>query len=222
MIKITNITPPSPQQFMFAIEGMRNPKNSWHKTDSVITPSGDFLLGENDKMLMSRLSNAGSVHRKFMRMLQIGFRVEAPSFWWSEFDTYKVSTVRNSCSKMHKIEVKEFIPDMFSHEGIDDVGGDTLNTFNQLLDQLEWLRQMYNSTNEKKYWRALIELLPQGYNMIANVTFTYETARNIYQPDSRLHHKLMEWNVDYTNSFCDTLKSLPLSFLITGELDNVK
>ena len=128
--------------------------------------------------------------------------------WWAEFDTYKVGTVRDSCSKMHTIHIKSFEPDDFSHEGIDEVGGTTKVQFMNTLAELEHLRIMYNETKEKKYWRAIIELLPSGYNMRATVTLNYAVARNQYH--ARKNHKLDEWH-----RYCDILKNLPYSELIT-------
>lgn len=219
-----------------AIRGMRNPMNSWDKSDSyylAACPTDDcnecgylgnacidrkmgYFIGDNDLNLMKKLVKAGTVHSKFMRMLICVTDVIAPQFWWGEFDTYKVGTVRNSCSKMHKIHVKEFVRDDFSHEGIDEVGGITKQQFKDTINVLEWLRLKFNETGEKKYWRAIIEMLPSGYNMRATVMLNYEVLRNIYKPDSRQHHKLLEWNVDCEGSFCQWIKSLPYSELITG------
>lgn len=206
-----------------AIRGMRNPKNSWGKSDSefnVISMedvrrrcydiSKPFKIRENDLSLMKKLAKAGTDHRKFMRMLVCYVDITSSQFWWSEFDTYKVGTVRNSCSKMHRIHIKEFIADDFSHEGIDEVGGIAKQQFEDTINVLEWLRLKFNETGEKKYWRAIIELLPSGYNMRATVMLNYEVLANMYH--SRKNHKLDEWH-----TFCDWIKELPYSEIITGK-----
>lgn len=216
-----------------AIRGMRNPLNSWDKSDSfpavncekcgrieregMCTAKGRdctgfecFYVGNADLKLMQNLVKAGTDHRKFMRMIGISMDITSHQAWWAEFDTYKVATVRNSCSKMHTIHVKAFEPDDFSHEGIDEVGGTTKTQFMNTLAELEYLRQTFNRTQERKYWRALIELLPSGYNLRATVTMNYAVARNQYH--ARKAHKLSEW-VDY----CRTLETLPYAELITME-----
>lgn len=234
MIKIENVEVVG---WEHAIRGMRNPMNSWDKSDSgfckrgyedcKISPGngycpkdgefdGDcYCVGENDLQLMKKLCKAGTDHRKFMRMIVVYADITAPQFWWSEFDTYKVGTVRNSCSKMHKIHVKEFVADDFSREGISEVGGKALEQFNNTLETLEWLRQMFNETQEKKYWRAIIELLPSGYNMKATVMLNYEVLANMYKPTSRRYHKQDEWNVNCVGSLCSWIETLPHSELIT-------
>ena len=211
-----------------AIRGMRNPMNSWEKSDSRSCGTcGDcdicidydncpfdhnghkFVIGPNDLDLMTRLRNAGTDHRKFMRMIAVYADVTAMQPWWSEFDTYKVGSVRNSCSKMHKIHVKEFAEDDFEHKGIDECGDFTKNVFKVVVEQCEVLRQKFNVTQDKKYWRALIELLPEGYRMRATVMLNYEVLANIYK--SRKNHKLDEWR-----DFCKWIESLPYSELIIG------
>ena len=199
-----------------AIRGMRNPMNSWDKSDTDFGKwypdfSGQVVvpIGENDLALMKKLRNAGTDHRKFMRMITVSFDVTSHHAWWAEFDTYKVSTVRNSCSKMHKIHAKEFAAEDFSTEGIDECGGITKEIFLYVLDRLEWLRCMFNDTKDKRYWRAIIELLPMGYNLKATVMLNYEVLANIYK--SRKNHKLDEWR-----TFCEWIESLPYSELITG------
>ena len=212
-----------------AIRGMRNPMNSWEKSDSGLTcsqnknnicdihctadnyckPLDKYLIGPNDYDLMMRLRNAGTDHRKFMRMIAVYADVTAMQPWWSEFDTYKVGSVRNSCSKMHKIHVKEFAEDDFEHKGIDECGDFTKNVFKVVVEQCEVLRQKFNVTQDKKYWRALIELLPEGYRMRATVMLNYEVLANIYK--SRKNHKLDEWR-----DFCKWIESLPYSELIIG------
>lgn len=209
-----------------AIRGMRNPMNSWSKSDSGYCGEIDcgkckgieggcdneidhnYNIGDNDLSLMKKLAKAGTDHRKFMRMLVCYLDIISSQFWWSEFDTYKVGTVRNSCSKMHRIHINEFIADDFSHEGINEVGGIAKQQFVDTINVLEWLRLKFNETGEKKYWRAIIELLPSGYNMRATVMLNYEVLSNIYK--SRKNHKLDEWH-----TFCDWIETLPYSEIIT-------
>lgn len=212
MIKVENI-----EVFNFegAIRGMRNPMNSWNRSDSYVSDFTDdgkdgFVLGKNDLDLMQRLYKGGPVHAKYLRQLMISMDIVSHHAWWAEFDTYKVGTTRNSCSKMHKIHVKEFTKDDFSHEGIDEVGGDVAITFGDVLCTLEMLRQKFNETNEKKYWRAIIELLPTGYNIRATVTMNYANVMNML--DWRTNHKLDEWV-----EFCGILRSLPYVKEIRGE-----
>lgn len=198
-----------------AVRGLRNPLNSWERADSSSLKDYEgysigYMVGPDDKRLMTSLVKAGTDHSKFMRMLGIGMDITSHQVWWAEFDTYKVGTVRNSCSKMHTIHIKSFEPDDFSHEGIDEVGGTTKLQFMNTLAELEHLRTMYNETKEKKYWRAIIELLPSGYNMRATVTLNYAVARNQYH--ARKNHKLDEWH-----DYCKMLEALPLSNLITME-----
>lgn len=211
-----------------AIRGMRNPMNSWDKSDSLwchgnmiycddcphfkIDESGRggwcdvdqeaFVVGENDLKLMKTLSKAGTDHSKFLRMINVTVDITAMQPWWSEFDTYKVGTVRNSCSKMHKIHVKEFTLDDFEHQGIDEVGGSVQWALAIVLEQCEWLRKMFNETHEKKYWRALIELLPEGYRMRATVQLNYQVLKSMYF--ARKDHKLDEWH-----TLCDWMLTLP-------------
>lgn len=192
-----------------AIRGMRNPKNSWNKMDSYFTDHG-CSIGDNDHDLMMRLVKGGPVHAKYRRMIVVYADITCHHAWWAEFDTYKVGTVRNSCSKMHKIHVKPFEHEDFSFEGISDVGGVAVETFEKVGHTLEWLRVQFNETQEKKYWRAMIELLPMGYNIKATVMLNYEVLANIYK--WRENHKLQEWR-----DFCAWIKTLPYSELITGE-----
>ena len=161
-------------------------------------------IGDNDLDLMMKLSKGGPVHAKYRRMIVVYADITCHHTWWAEFDTYKVGTVRNSCSKMHKIHVKEFVKDDFSTEGIDECGGRTLEVFEIVKDELERLRILYNETQEKKYWRASIELLPMGFNIKATVMFTYETLYNINC--WRNPHKVFEWI-----EFCKWSKTLPYS-----------
>lgn len=215
MIKVENVEVTG---FEASIRGMRNPKNSWHLSDSMycfntkdceynstcescLNPY--YVVGERDLNLMQRLFSAGTEHRKYLRMINVTMDVTCNAVWWQEFDTYKVGTVRNSCSKMHKIHVKAFELDDFSHEGIDEVGTFVKQRFeSHVLGTLEWLRVQFNETGEKKYWRALLELLPHGYNMRATVQFNYEVLFNILR--QRSNHKWFEWRI-----FCDELRHLP-------------
>ena len=207
-----------------AIRGMRNPKNSWEKSDSgycdaigdkfgdVIKPE-NYRLGPNDFDLMSRLRNAGTDHRKFMRMITVYLDITAPLYWWKEFDTYKVGTVANSCSTMHKIADKEFTLEDFSHEHLlsmaNNDAGDALflNDANNIrvdgddllgliINVLNYYRGRYIKTKDKRYWWQLIQLLPSSYNQRRTVMLNYEVLANIYK--SRRNHKLDEWH-----TFCD-------------------
>lgn len=219
MIKLEHVVLASPEQMEFIIEGMRNPLNSWNKSDSScgqvtretnVQWSGDYFIGTNDANLMQRLAKAGTDHRKFMRMMPVYVRITAGHTWWAEFDTYKVGTVRNSCSKMHKIHIMGFELDSFDHEGIDEVGEVAVKTFDTVRATLTWLAKMFNETKEKKYWRAIIELLPMGFHLTANVMLNYEVLANMYH--SRKNHRLDEWR-----EFCKWIETLPYSELITGE-----
>ena len=232
MIKLENVVQASPEQMEFIIEGMRNPMNSWEKSNSgygcdsglclghcAFSPewcgnTQRYVLGENDYTLMQKLSKAGTDHRKFMRMMPVYVRITAGHTWWAEFDTYKVGTVRNSCSKMHKIHIMGFELDSFDHEGIDEVGEVAVETLDKVRATLTWLAKKFNETKEKKYWRAIIELLPMGFHLTANVMLNYEVLANIYH--SRKNHKLEEWQ-----EFCEWIESLPYSELITGEANDV-
>jgi hypothetical protein len=212
-----------------ALRGMRNPMNSWSKSDSypcwaATSPGGgcmncenknaenchaeEWIIGKNDYDLMQRLVKAGSDHGKFMRMIDVTCDITAMQPWWMEFDTYKVSTVRNSCSKMHKIHVKEFTMDDFEHQGIDEVGEVAVEALKSIIRVCNALRTLFNDTHEKRYWRALIELLPEGYRMKATVHLNYQVLRNMYH--ARCNHKLTEWD-----EFCRWVQSLPYSELIT-------
>ena len=192
-----------------AIRGMRNPMNSWDKSDSYWDLRSDkeelegwYYIGDNDLKLMKNLSRAGNDHAKFLRMINVTLDITSHHAWWAEFDTYKVGTVRNSCSKMHKIHVKEFVADDFSIEGIEECGGRTMETFLCVIKELERLRKLFNKTHEKKYWRAIIELLPMGYNLKATIQLNYQVLKSMYH--ARKNHKLNEWRV-----FCEWVESLP-------------
>ena len=230
-----------------AIRGMRNPKNSWKKSDSFIPCyhktechkcednqkcayyfedglpyKKDDFIGANDLDLMTRLRNAGTDHRKFMRMIIVYLDITAPLYYWKEFDTYKVGTVRNSCSTMHKIHVKEFVYDDFTHEGIDECN--LVTTFKNYLTTLEYLRTKFNETKEKKYWRALIEMLPDGFNMKATITLDYENLLGMCSKNQRRFHKLNEWSgIDYNvDNFISWARTLPYSqeLIFIDELQN--
>lgn len=251
MIKLENVVLASPEQMKFIIEGMRNPMNSWEKSDSsygfyirreidepcswgkiddptdedfaddcVEYMDGIFNLGENDHSLMQRLSNAGTEHRKYMRMMPVYVRITAPLYWWKEFDTYKVGTVANSCSTMHKIAEKEFTLEDFSTEHLKfddnrpiysepekiriDGNGHICLTINLL----NYWRKQYLKSKSKDDWWQMIQLLPSSYNQTRNVMLNYEVLANIYR--QRKNHKLDEWR-----EVCKWIESLPYSKLIT-------
>lgn len=246
--------------FEAAIRGMRNPKNSWEKSDSKYCSEYDhppiegscqycpydsmcnksekamqqmYLVESNDLDLMNRLRNAGTDHRKFMRMIVVYLDITAPLYWWKEFDTYKVGTVANSCSTMHKIADKEFTLDGFSHEHLfkeDDVGGmyysataeeefTSTDVLKVIIEALNVYRKTYMAVKadtvsdydhmSKEYWWQLIQLLPSSYNQRRTVMLNYEVLANIYK--SRKDHKLDEWH-----TLCDWIESLPYSELITA------
>lgn len=206
MIKIENT---EVYGFEAAIRGMRNPMNSWDRSDSdcktIIRDNGKYVedfIGNNDLKLMKQLAKAGSVHAKYRRMITVTCDITAPMFWWAEFDTYKVGTVRNSCSKMHKIHSSELYNIDFSVEGCREVGSWATLCFANVQNTCNKLIKKYNETKEKKYWRALIELLPESYNQRATVQLNYEVLANMYK--SRKDHKLDEWH-----TFCDWIENLP-------------
>lgn len=191
-----------------AIRGARNPMNSWNKSDSYYDENGNYILGENDLSLAVRLRSAGSDHRKFMRQIFVSVDITAPLYWWKEFDTYKVGTVANSCSTMHKIHAKEFELDDFSFDDMMiefAVGDDPLEfefMYSKVIENCEILRRRYIETNDKKYWRALIQMLPESYNQKRTITMNYENCINMYY--SRSNHKLNEWH-----TLCDWIETLP-------------
>ena len=239
-----------------AIRGMRNPMNSWEKSDSaecrdfhcseIQCPfysdedgdcvdgirAEDYIIGPNDFDLMKRLRNAGTDHRKFMRMITVYVDVTAPLYWWKEFDTYRVGVEKNSCSTMHKIAEKEFTLEDFSCEHLIDITDkepyDTwLSVFRAVVSKLNHARELYIETKDKKYWWQMIQLLPSSYNQRRTVMMNYEVLANIYK--SRKNHKLDEWSENHINvdgvdmspgegifGFCDWIKTLPYSELITG------
>lgn len=236
-IKFENVVLASPEQMKFIIEGMRNPMNSWEKSDSRTCRQdgsfcmeceykNDYCLGENDHSLMQRLSNAGTEHRKYMRMMPVYVRITAPLYWWKEFDTYKIGTVANSCSTMHKIQAKEFTLEDFScehlgvfipaekNDGVEDYRNLWIAALEETIDYLNVARTFYNRETDPKlkkdYWWQLIQLLPSSYNQTRNVMLNYEVLANIYR--QRKNHKLDEWR-----EFCKWIEGLPYSELIIVE-----
>lgn len=224
-----------------AIRGMRNPMNSWEQSDSGWDESiyhndkdyitvmsedfSDYEVGPNDLDLMKRLHNAGTDHRKFMRMITVYVDITAPLYWWKEFDTYKVGTVANSCSTMHKIADKEFTLEDFSHEHLIDSFGETwdiaagdecrstpLDILYTTINALNIYREKYLEAKNKSYWWQMIQLLPSSYNQRRTVMLNYEVLANMYK--SRKNHKLDEWH-----TLCEWIKGLPYSELITGIFD---
>lgn len=217
MIKIKNT---DVYGFEAAIRGMRNPWNSWEKSDSVILPTEKIIVvGPNDLALMKKLVSAGTDHSKFMRMVNVTCDITAPLYWWKEFDTYKVGTVRNSCSTMHTITEKEFDLDDFSHEHLIDTDRETHSKLLRLIPvttvlesvicELNYNREKYLETKDKLYWWQIIQLLPSSYNQRATVQLNYAVLQNIYH--SRKNHRLDEWR-----DFCRWIETLPYSELITG------
>lgn len=207
-----------------AIRGMRNPMNSWDKSDSEWKYyggdcyNGVFVIGNNDIELMHRLCAAGSDHRKFMRMITVSCDITAPLYWWKEFDTYKVGTIANSCSTMHKIQAKEFTIDDFSHEHLysdcllEDIINE-LNVYRDIYNNYDKQTDKYKAEFSKKdIWWQMIQLLPSSYNQKRTVMLNYEVLSNMYK--SRSNHKLDEWR-----ELCKWIESLPYSELITGEFE---
>ncbi len=184
--------------FANAIRGARNPMNSWAKMDSEIV-DGTFVMGPNDLDLAKRLCKAGSDHRKFVRQIFVTVDITAPLYWWKEYDTYKVGTVANSTSTMHKIHSKPFEMDDFS---VDHMTEDTLKMMEKNIEFLEELRVKFNETKDKSLWYSMIQLLPESYNQMRTCTFNYENLIGMYH--SRKNHKLAEWH-----TFCDWLVDLP-------------
>ncbi len=182
-----------------AIRGARNPMNSWAKSDSAYDEKGNYILGENDLTLAKKLCRAGSDHRKFMRQILVSADITAPLYWWKEFDTYKVATVANSTSTMHKIHAKPFELSDFSADKLSD---GALAAFRTYIDYMEATRLRFVGTKDKRDWYDLIQLLPSSYNQLRTVTMNYETLVNIYY--ARRAHKLDEWHV-----FCDWIRTLP-------------
>ena len=237
MIRIENV---EVSGWESAIRGMRNPMNSWDKSDSFVckddlgeltseeieTICGNctkgidkcdiydkyphFIVGNNDLTLMKKLAKAGTDHRKFMRMIVVYADVTAPLYWWKEADTYKVGTVRNSCSTMHKITEKEFTLDDFSHEHLCN---NSIKTIEKVIETLNIERNNYLVSKDKWCWWQIIQLLPSSYNQRATLMLNYEVLTNMYH--SRKNHKLDEWHI-----FCDWIETLPYAELITGGTEN--
>ncbi len=196
MIKVERI---SVMNMENAIRGARNPLNSWARMDSYYSEDGSFVLGENDLSLARRLAVAGSDHRKFLRQIIVSMDITAPLYWWKEYDTYKVGTVANSCSTMHKIHAKEFLADDFSHDRMTE---DALAVLDGLVAYLEAERVKFNETKNKEHWHNIIQLLPSSYNQMRTVTVNYEVLINMYY--ARKHHKLGEWK-----ELCEIIETLP-------------
>ena len=194
--------------FENAIRGARNPMNSWGRMDSHTEPDGSFVFGPNDLDLAMRLAKAGSDHRKYLRMIFVSVDVTAPLYWWKEYDTYKVATVANSTSTMHKIHSKPFSMDDFSCDHMTD---GTKKFMETVVAELENIRLRFKETKSKEDWYDMIQLLPSSYNQMRTCTFNYETLINIYR--ARKNHKLAEWH-----TFCDWIETLPYAEqLITFE-----
>lgn len=220
MLTIHNVTTPSPAQWEIVMHGARNAMNSWDRMDSYTTHIEDeetletadyqFFMGENDLDLAKRLSAAGSDHRKFLRQLPVHVEVTAPLYWWKEYDTYKVGTVANSCSTMHKIHAKPFERADFSHERLSAVALDCLD---KTIEMLEAARQMFVATNMRKYWDDMIQLLPSSYNQMRTCALNYENLMNIYH--ARRNHKLDEWH-----TFCDWIETLPYADALIVNIKN--
>lgn len=225
MLKIEKFVAPSPEQWGIVMEGMRNPMNSWDRMDSYITNVEDyetletgnskFIMGDNDYDLAKRLRDGGPVHAKYRRMIPVWATITAPLYWWKEFDTYKVGTVANSCSTMHKIHDKEFTLEDFSCEHLKDSFGESHDCFSPLdilydvIVTLNICREDYLKSKSKDDWDQMIQLLPTSYNQKRTVMLNYEVLANIYK--SRKNHKLDEWH-----TFCHWIEELPYSELITG------
>lgn len=213
MLKINNVITPSYEQWKSVILGARNPMNSYDKYDSFKDENDNFIMGDNDLNLMKRLCKSGTDHRKFMRMINVYMDITAPLYWWKETDQYKVGTTTNSCSTMHKIHAKEFTLDDFSHEHLDKNdfhGEEALAYLEDVIVILNKSRDRFLETKDKKYWWHMIQLLPTSYNQKRTVLLNYEVLANMYK--SRKNHKLDCWR-----DFCDWIKTLPYSELITGE-----
>lgn len=244
MIKIENV---SVAGFEPAVRGMRNPMNSWERSDSQVCKCGDgfedccmevhgdcprgdedyfkedvFCIGKDDFELMQRLAKAGRDHRKYLRMIVVYADVTAPLYWWSEYDTYKVGTVANSCSKMHKLHTRDLTADDFSCEGmmradecgLEDVCKSPILLFANTLQTINACRKNFVETGDKRWWRQMIALLPQSYNQRRTIMLNYEVLANMYH--ARKNHKLDEWR-----QFCQWIESLPYSTIITGAKNGI-
>ena len=208
MIKIERV---SVMNLENAIRGARNPLNSWDRSDSFYDEEGNYVLGENDLGLASRLAHAGNDHRKFIRQIFVSVDITAPLYWWKEFDTYKVGTVANSCSTMHKIHAKAFEREDFSFDRLDEGG---LEALDRLIEYLEAERQKFCANkDDRQSWHNMIQLLPSSYNQMRTVTMNYENLINMYY--ARKNHKLAEWH-----TYCDWIKTLPYAesiIMVKGE-----
>ncbi|MBR3875327.1 MAG: hypothetical protein IKJ25_00955 [Clostridia bacterium] len=209
MIKISNVVV---MNFDNAIRGARNPMNSWARMDSYYDEEGNFVLGDNDLGLASRLAKAGSDHRKFLRQVIVSLDICAPLYWWKEFDTYKVGTVANSCSTMHKIQAKEFTRSDFSCEKMSD---GALSVLDSVISFMEKERVAFIETKDKAHWHNMIQLLPTSYNQLRTVTLNYEVLINIYR--ARRYHKLDEWKL-----LCAEIERLPYAkeLIMLREIDD--
>ncbi len=193
-----------------AIRGARNPMNSWARMDSYYNEKGEYVLGENDLALASKLAVAGSDHRKFLRQIIVSMDITAPLYWWKEFDTYKVGTVANSTSTMHKIQAKEFSREDFSCDRLTE---DALSVLDSMIEYLESERVKFVETKEKSHWHNMIQLLPSSFNQMRTVSMNYEVLINIYY--ARRYHKLAEWHV-----LCEAIEKLPYAdklILVKGD-----
>ena len=209
MLKVDRITV---LNFENAIRGARNPMNSWGRMDSYYDEEGNYVLGDNDLSLATRLAKAGSDHRKFLRQIIVSMDITAPLYWWKEFDTYKVGTVANSCSTMHKIQAKEFTRADFSCEKL---GEGALTVLDSVISFMEAERLAFIETKDKAHWHNMIQLLPTSYNQLRTVTLNYEVLINIYR--ARRYHKLDEWKV-----LCAEIEKLPYAkeLILLREMDD--
>lgn len=207
MLKVSNV---SVMNLENAMRGARNPLNSWARSDSFYNDEHEYVLGPNDLDLAKRLCKAGSDHRKFIRQILVSIDITAPLYWWKEYDTYKVATVANSTSTMHKIHSKPFELEDFS---CDHMTADTLQFMQTVVDQLEIIRNRYMEDKDKKHWYDLIQLLPSSYNQLRTCTLNYETLTNIYY--ARKSHKLDEWH-----TFCDFIETLPYAKELILKVDD--
>ena len=198
--------------FENAIRGARNPMNSWGRMDSYYDEEGNYILGDNDLSLASRLAKAGSDHRKYLRQVIVSLDISAPLYWWKEFDTYKVGTVANSCSTMHKIQAKEFTREDFSCEKMSEEG---LKLLDSVIAFMERERIAFIETKDKAHWHNMIQTLPTSYNQLRTVTLNYEVLINIYR--ARRYHKLDEWK-----TLCAEIEKLPYAkeLIMLRELDD--
>lgn len=209
MLKVSRI---DVMNFENAIRGARNPMNSWARMDSYYDDEGNFVLGDNDLSLAARLAKAGSDHRKFLRQVIVSMDISAPLYWWKEFDTYKVGTVANSCSTMHKIQAKEFTREDFSCEKLSD---EALSVLDSVISFMESERLKFIETKDKANWHNMIQLLPTSYNQLRTVTMNYEVLINIYR--ARRYHKLDEWKI-----LCAEIEKLPYAkeLILLREIDD--